>query len=159
MSKLLPMLDPFDEIKRLYFSTTRDTIERDLARALDLLTRMPSDADRDRVAGYMHGLADLRREWKGATPTAKARKKRRRQRPRHLRGPPERLPEGQQAILNAPRQVRDAVARFRAAIRIGSGMFRSVASIRTSLSLTRCSSVSEMATGVFGLRTSPATTP
>ena len=75
MSTLLPMLDPFDEIKRLYFSTTRDTIERDLARALDLLTRMPSDADRDRVAGYMHGLADLRREWKGATPKAKAGKK------------------------------------------------------------------------------------
>jgi hypothetical protein len=75
MSKLLPMLDPFDEIKRLYFSTTRDTIERDLARALDLLTRMPSDADRDRVAGFMHGLADLRREWRGATPKAKARKK------------------------------------------------------------------------------------
>ena len=74
MSTLLPMLDPFDEIKRLYFSTTRDTIERDLARALDLLTRMPSDADRDRVAGYMHGLADLRREWKGATPQAKAAK-------------------------------------------------------------------------------------
>src|SRR6185436_2783254 len=72
MSKVLPMLDPFDEIKKLYFSTTRDTIERDLARALDLLTRMPSDADRDSVAGYMHGLADLRREWKGATPTAKA---------------------------------------------------------------------------------------
>jgi hypothetical protein len=75
MSKLLPMLDPFDEIKRLYFSTTRDTIERDLTRALDLLTRMSSDADRDRVAGYMHGLADLRREWKGATPKARGRKK------------------------------------------------------------------------------------
>ena len=75
MSKLLPMLDPFAEIRRLYFSTTRDTIERDLTRALDLLTRMPSDADRDRVAGYMHGLADLRREWKGATPKAKGRKK------------------------------------------------------------------------------------
>ena len=74
MSKLLPMLDPFDEIRRLYFSTTRDTIERDLTRALDLLTRMPSDADRDRVAGYMHGLADLRREWKGATREAKGRK-------------------------------------------------------------------------------------
>ena len=75
MSKVLPMLDPFDEIKKLYFSTTRDTIERDLARALDLLTRMPSDADRDSVAGYMHGLADLRREWKGATPKARGRKK------------------------------------------------------------------------------------
>lgn len=74
MSKLLPMLEPFEEIKRLYFSTTPDTIERDLARAVALLTRMPTDADRDRVAGYMHGLSDLRREWK-----------RRGQKPRHTR--------------------------------------------------------------------------
>ena len=73
MTKMLPMLDPFDEIKRLYFSTTAQTIERDLARALDLLTRMPTDADRERVAGYMHGLADLRREWK--TPLKPATKK------------------------------------------------------------------------------------
>jgi hypothetical protein len=65
MTKMLPMLDPFDEIKKLYFSTTAQTIERDIARALDLLTRMPDDEARDRVAGYMHGLADLRREWKG----------------------------------------------------------------------------------------------
>jgi hypothetical protein len=68
MSKMLPMLDPFDEIKRIYFSTTAPTIERDIARALDLLTQMPDDEARDRVAGYMHGLADLRREWKGKTP-------------------------------------------------------------------------------------------
>jgi hypothetical protein len=64
MSKLLPMLDPFDEIKRIYFSTTRQTIERDMARALELLTHMPSDDARQRVAGFMHGLADLKREWK-----------------------------------------------------------------------------------------------
>jgi hypothetical protein len=64
---MLPMLDPFDEIKRLYFTTTAQTIERDIARALDLLTHMPDDEARDRVAGYMHGLADLRREWKGKT--------------------------------------------------------------------------------------------
>jgi hypothetical protein len=70
MTKMLPMLDPFDEIKRLYFSTTAQTIERDLAWALDLLTRMPTDADRERVAGYMHGLADLRREWKTAPKPA-----------------------------------------------------------------------------------------
>jgi len=68
MSKMLPMLDPFDEIKRIYFSTTAQTIERDIARALDLLTQMPDDEARDRVAGYMHGLADLRREWKGKVP-------------------------------------------------------------------------------------------
>lgn len=75
MSKLLPMLNPFDEIKRIYFSTTRETIERDMTRALDLLTRMPTDGDRDRVAGYMHGLADLRREWKSAPSRSKGKKK------------------------------------------------------------------------------------
>jgi hypothetical protein len=74
MSKLLNMLDPFDEIKRLYFSTTRQTIDRDLARALELLTHMPSDEARQRVAGFMHGLADLKREWKpkGRAPARKS---------------------------------------------------------------------------------------
>ncbi len=65
------MLDPFDEIKRIYFSTTRETIERDMERALDLLTRMPTDEARDRAAGYMHGLSDLRREWKTGKKGAK----------------------------------------------------------------------------------------
>jgi hypothetical protein len=64
MSKLLPMLDPFDEIRKLYFGTTRETIDRDLARALDLLTRMANDDDRQRVAGFMHGLSELKRDWK-----------------------------------------------------------------------------------------------
>jgi hypothetical protein len=64
MSKLLPMLDPFDEIKQIYYSTTRETIERDLARALDLLRQMPDDDARQRAAGLMHGLSDLKREWK-----------------------------------------------------------------------------------------------
>lgn len=72
MSKLLPMLDPFDEIKRIYFTTTKQTIERDMARALELLTHMPSDEARQRVAGFMHGLADLKREWK---PRAKGKAK------------------------------------------------------------------------------------
>jgi hypothetical protein len=69
MSKLLPMLDPSDEIRKLYFGTNRETIDRDLSRALDLLTRMASDDERQRVAGYMHGLAELKREWK--TPKKK----------------------------------------------------------------------------------------
>ena len=68
MSKLLPMLDPFDEIKRIYFSTTKQTIERDITRALELLTHMPSDEARQRAAGFMHGLSDLRREWKPKRP-------------------------------------------------------------------------------------------
>ena len=71
MSRMLTMLDPFEEIKRLYFSTTKQTIERDLARAMELLTHMPTDEERQRVAGYMHGLADLKREWKPKKKAAK----------------------------------------------------------------------------------------
>jgi hypothetical protein len=74
MSKLLPMLDPVAEIKRLYFTTTRDTIEQDLTRALDLLTRMASDEQRERVAGYMHGLAELKQEWKRSIKKKKAKR-------------------------------------------------------------------------------------
>lgn len=74
MSKLLPMLDAFDEIKRLYFSTTKQTIERDMARALELLKHMPSDEARQRVAGFMHGLSDLKREWKVGKKAAPRRK-------------------------------------------------------------------------------------
>jgi hypothetical protein len=73
MSKLLPMLDPFEEIKKLYFTTTRETIDRDLTRALDLLTRMASDDERQRIAAYMHGLSELKREWK--RPKKKSAKK------------------------------------------------------------------------------------
>jgi polyphosphate kinase len=64
MTKLLPMLDPFDQIKQIYYSTTRETIERDLARALELLRQMSDDDARQRAAGLMHGLTDLKREWK-----------------------------------------------------------------------------------------------
>ncbi len=74
MSKLLPMLDPVAEIKRLYFATTRDTIDRDLTRALDLLTRMANDEERERVAGYMHGLAELKQEWKRPIKKKKTKK-------------------------------------------------------------------------------------
>ena len=63
MGRSLRMLDPLDEIRRLYFATTRETIEGDLERALDLLKRMASDEQRQRAAGFMHGLSDLRREW------------------------------------------------------------------------------------------------
>jgi hypothetical protein len=74
MSKLLPMLDPVAEIKRNYFATTRETIESDLTRSLDLLTRMASDEQRERVAGYMHGLAELKQEWKRPIKKKKVKK-------------------------------------------------------------------------------------
>ena len=59
----LPMLDPLAEIRRLYFSTTRTTIERDFAQALDLLRMMESEDERSRATVFMHGLAQMRSEW------------------------------------------------------------------------------------------------
>jgi hypothetical protein len=51
-----------DEIKRLYFNTTRATIQRDLDRAVDLLKSMQEE-ERQRAAVYMDGLAQMRSEW------------------------------------------------------------------------------------------------
>lgn len=56
-------VDPFAEIKRLYYSATRATIQRDLARAIDLLKALPTEEDRERVAVYMDGLSQMRSEW------------------------------------------------------------------------------------------------
>lgn len=61
----LPMIDPLAEIRRLYFSTTRKTIDRDFARALDLLKLMPSEEERSRATVFMHGLAQMKSEWSG----------------------------------------------------------------------------------------------
>jgi hypothetical protein len=54
---------PFDEIKHLYYHATRTTIERDLKRAIVLMKTMSSDAERERAAVYMDGLAQMRSEW------------------------------------------------------------------------------------------------
>jgi hypothetical protein len=51
------------EIRRLYFGASRRTIEDDLARALELLKSMASEAERERATVYMQGLAEMRRDW------------------------------------------------------------------------------------------------
>jgi hypothetical protein len=71
----LPMLTAdakLAEIKRLYYQTTRQTIDADLAKALDLLKSMPSEQQRERAAVYMDGLAQMRSDW------ARERKRKRR---------------------------------------------------------------------------------
>ena len=63
----LPMLSSADklaEIRRLYFTTTRDRIDEDLAKALDLLKSMASEEEREKAAVYMEGLAQMRSEWR-----------------------------------------------------------------------------------------------
>ena len=64
----LPMLSADDkhaEIRRLYFKTTRQTIQADLEKALDLLKSMGSEEERERATVYMEGLAQMRRDWSG----------------------------------------------------------------------------------------------
>jgi hypothetical protein len=51
------------EIKRLYYQTTQQTIQVDLAKALELLKSMSSDEERERAAVYMDGLSQMRSDW------------------------------------------------------------------------------------------------
>jgi hypothetical protein len=71
--KMLTTADKLAEIRRLYFTTTRDSIERDLAVALDLLRSMASEEERERAAVYMEGLAQMRKEW-NRVPRRKAKR-------------------------------------------------------------------------------------
>jgi hypothetical protein len=64
--------DKLAEIRRLYFSTTKQTIQQDLARALDLLKSMHSEEERERATVYMEGMAQMRSDWAG--PKKKRRK-------------------------------------------------------------------------------------
>jgi hypothetical protein len=74
--KFLPMVDRLGEIRRLYFATTRATIERDFEKALELLKGMDSEDERSRATVFMHGLAQMRADWtRGAPGQAKPRKK------------------------------------------------------------------------------------
>lgn len=59
-------MDAAAEIKKLYYNATRSTIQRDLARAIALVKSLPTEEERDRVAVYMDGLAQMRGEWADA---------------------------------------------------------------------------------------------
>ena len=62
----LPVLTPDDklaEIRRLYYQTTRQTIQVDFARALQLLKSMSGEEERERAAVYMDGLSQMRSDW------------------------------------------------------------------------------------------------
>lgn len=61
--RMLSVDDKLGEIKRLYYETTRQTIQQDLAKALDLLKSMASEGERERAAVYLAGLAQMRSDW------------------------------------------------------------------------------------------------
>ena len=63
----LPMLsadDKLAEIRRLYFQATKQTIQDDLTKALDLLKSMDSEDERERATVYMEGLAEMYKDWR-----------------------------------------------------------------------------------------------
>ena len=57
--------DKIDEIRRIYFATTAQTIQRDIDRAIDILKTLDNDDERGKAAVFMEGLNDMRKEWKG----------------------------------------------------------------------------------------------
>lgn len=64
------------EIRRLYFNTSKGTVQRDLTRAIELLKSMASDDERQRAAVYMDGLSQMRSEWAAAAHGSQGRRKR-----------------------------------------------------------------------------------
>jgi hypothetical protein len=63
--RMLTTADKLAEIRRLYFKTTRQTVQADLAKALDLLKSMNSEEERERATVYMEGLAEMYKDWVG----------------------------------------------------------------------------------------------
>ena len=77
---MLPMLttdEKIAEIKRLYYRTTKQTVNGDLARAMQLLKSMAGEEERERAAVYMDGLSQMRSDW--AAPQQRQKAKGRRQ--------------------------------------------------------------------------------
>lgn len=78
-------MDVAAEIKRIYYSTSKATIQRDLTRAVTLLKTLTTEEERERVAVYMDGLSQMRSEWgvrpapdtQRARPRDKTRKRKR----------------------------------------------------------------------------------
>lgn len=63
--RMLTTDDKLAEIRRLYFKTTRQTVQADLAKALDLLKSMNGEEERERATVYMEGLAEMHKDWIG----------------------------------------------------------------------------------------------
>jgi hypothetical protein len=72
--KMLTADDKLAEIRRLYFQTSRHTIQDDLHKALELLKSMSSEEDRERATVYMEGLAEMYKDWMRKRKKSKGRR-------------------------------------------------------------------------------------
>jgi hypothetical protein len=65
------------QLRRIYFKTTKKTIEHDFAHAISLLKTIESEEDRQKASVFMEGINELRKEWTPKPkPASKLRKKR-----------------------------------------------------------------------------------
>lgn len=71
--RMLTSDDKLAEIRRLYFKTNRQTVQADLAKALDLLKSMNSEEERERATVYMEGLAEMYKDWIGKKKSGRGR--------------------------------------------------------------------------------------
>lgn len=67
-------VDHLEDIRRLYFKTTRTTIDRDFDCAIDLIKAMP-EGERHRATVFMEGLAEMRKEFRKPNGPAKSRRR------------------------------------------------------------------------------------
>ncbi|HEY1303154.1 MAG TPA: hypothetical protein VGF24_06375 [Vicinamibacterales bacterium] len=51
------------EIRRIYFKTTRQTIDHDFDHAIELLKSLATEEERERATVYMEGIAQMRKDW------------------------------------------------------------------------------------------------
>ena len=51
-----------EQIRTIYFKTSKKTIDADFDHAIELLKSLPEE-ERDKVAVYMEGLAEMRKQW------------------------------------------------------------------------------------------------
>ena len=54
------------DIRKIYFATTRQTIDNDFAHAIALLQSLPTEEEREKASVYMEGIAQMQREWAAA---------------------------------------------------------------------------------------------
>jgi len=58
------------ELRRIYFKTTKKTIDHDFAHAISLLKSIETEEDRQRASVFMEGISELRKEWAPKAPLA-----------------------------------------------------------------------------------------
>jgi hypothetical protein len=58
------------ELRRIYFKTTKQTIDHDFAHAISLIKAIASEEDRQKASVFMEGINELRKEWAPPKPKA-----------------------------------------------------------------------------------------